>query len=148
MINSLLSCLCESISQQPSTASPFLPLAVTDPFSSAAVHASLQHHHLRATMTEEVKPTDASEINPHKQSAVSVSAKLDTAAARAETAQLVAQAQRHCKQTIECSKLARVTSSTDRRPCDQRAADVAELLEEDAERVVSLLDLSHQLAVS
>ncbi len=72
-----------------------------------------------------------------------------SAAARAaHAAALIEQGRARSKQTIECSKLARLLSTADTRPLDQRTADVVQLMKEDAKRDEPLLNLSHKLAVS
>ena len=61
---------------------------------------------------------------------------------------LAAHALSQRKQISACSKLARLLSTADTRPLDQRAADVVALLQEDSQREQPLLNLSFQLDVS
>ncbi len=99
-------------------------------------------------MTDKRKSDSDSELKEKKPESPADAVPSSAAARAAHAAALIEQGRSRSKQTIECSKLARLLSTADTRPIDQRTADVVQLMQEDAQRDQPLLDLSHKLAVS
>ncbi len=100
-------------------------------------------------MSHKRKSDGGSEQAEKKQREEPAAGEPSSAAARAAHADALSeQARFKRQQIIECSKLARLVSSGDSRPLDQRTADMVQLLKEDEKREQPLLNLSHKLAAS